>query len=194
MAAELDLIAPSMAPAVDTALDRMYQRMVELAEAGDVAGLGQGIAGINHLADRLDFVRKEAGKLTHDLLPDRAYKYRGEARTKKDQWLAEDGSMLIEPVLSGGGWRRFDYKQVIKAVLQRSNFSLDCRIMTTDGEIVGNVEDLVDLLCEIVSFSGVKCDVEKGTGLAAFGYDRSDFGEFDQARKDVRIQQTKGDT
>jgi hypothetical protein len=194
MAAELDLIAPSMAPAVDTALDRMYQRMVELAEAGDVAGLGQGIAGINHLQDRLDFVRKEAGRFTHDLLPELRYKYRGELRTRKDQWLAEDGSMLIEPALSGGGWRRFDYKAVIKAVMERSAFGLSARVVNGEGEIVGTVEDVVDLLCTIVSFSGVKCDAEKGTGLAAFGYDRSDFGEWDAARKDVKVQTTKGDT
>lgn len=191
MAGELDLLAPSMLPAVDAAIDRMYQRMEALAAAGDVAGLGLGISGILHLMDRLGFVRHEAGRFAHELLPDRSYKYRGEDRTKKDQWIAEDGSMLIEPSLSGGGWRKFDYKQVIKAVMERSNYPLSARILTTEGEFVGTVEDVVDLICTVVSFSGVKCDAEKGTGLAAHGYDRSDFGEYETPRKDVRVQTTK---
>lgn len=185
MGDELELMRPSGVPAMDSAIDRLYGQMIEAADAGDVTALGRGIGSIDLLIDRLDFVRREAGRRTYDLLPDERYRYRKEERTRKAMYL--DGRLAIEPYLSGGGWRGFDFKAVLKRVADKV-FGLRSRIISPEGEVVGDVEAIVDLICEVVSFSNVKSNEEKKTGLAAFGFGREDFGEYAQPRKDVRVQ------
>lgn len=186
------VVASTGTPAVDPWINRMYGQMLEAAAAGDVATLGLGADQLDQLIDRLRFVRVEAGRRAYDLLADEQYRYRGEVKTRKAVWSDDDGSLRIEPNKVGGGWRKFNYLAILKAVAQKA-YGLGSKVISSEGEVVGTVEDVVTELAACVSFSNVKCDYEKGTGLAKWGIDRSDVGEYEDPRLDVRIQRTKGD-
>jgi len=184
------VVASTGTPAVDPWINRMYGQMLEAAAAKDVATLGRGADQLDQLIDRLKFVRVEAGRRAYDLLADETYRYRGETKTRKAVWSDDDGSLRIEPNKVGGGWRRFNYLAILKAVAQKA-YGLGSKVISEEGEVVGTVEDVVAELAGCVSFSNVKCDYEKGTGLAKWGIDRSDVGEYEDPRLDVKIQRTR---
>ena len=184
------VVASTGTPAVDPWINRMYGQMLEAAAAKDVATLGRGADQLDQLIDRLHFVRVEAGRRAYDLLADEQYRYRGEVKTRKAVWSNDDRSLRIEPNKVGGGWRKFNYLAILKAVAQKA-YGLGSKVISPEGEVVGTVEDVVTELAACVSFSNVKCDYEKGTGLAKWGIDRSDVGEYEDPRLDVRIQRTR---
>lgn len=187
---ELDFLSATSVPAIDAAFDRLYRQMEAAADRHDLPALGTGMGTIDVLIDRLKFVRVEAGRRAYDLLADEQYRYRGEEKTRKAVWSDDDGSLRIEPAKVGGGWRKFNYLAILKAVAQKA-YGLGSKVISPEGEVVGTVEDVVAELAGCVSFSNVKCDYEKGTGLAKWGIDRSDVGEYEDPRLDVRIQRTR---
>lgn len=182
----LDLLSSSAPPVIEAFVESAYERMEAFAAAGDVTALAEGISSVDRALDRIHFLRTEAGRRAYNLLPDEQYKYRGEQRTRKGMWNHE-GRLLMEPRMSGGGWRGFDYPAVLKRVAHRA-WGLNSRVVNAEGEIVGTIEDVVKELCACVSFSGVKANYEKNTGLAKWGIERQDIGEYEDPRRDVRVQ------
>lgn len=112
-----------------------------------------------------------------DEMPERVNR---NGRTVKDR-LEIPGVGVVEPNDKGGRWTDIDYQAALVAVLK----ALGIRGLV-DGEVL-EPSDLADAIAGMFSFSGLRSDKRKGTGLASVGLDREMFGVYREGTPGVRI-------
>lgn len=91
--------------------------------------------------------------------------------------LVIDGVAVVEPIDRGGRWVDIDYPRMIRDVVRQA----------WDAGDIGHPQDVADLVCSVVTFSGIRSDTKKGTGLAAHGRDRADYATYKAGTPGVNV-------
>lgn len=161
----------SLVAAVNDALMALDTRLPELVgyPEGQVVihnGLTDLVRNIRIVLDRIE-------QMLVDELPLRENRLHRMVRDR----LVIEGVGTVEPADKNGRWTDIDYPKLLNAVIG---------IAWANGD-VENPMSVAQIVADVVTFSGIRSDSRKGTGLAKYGFDRSDFATYIEGTPGVRI-------